>query len=579
MKKSWSLLQDLMGTKKSKKEITCILDGEVELTSTDDIVNKFANFFSTVGTNLDLNLVQNDLSPCANVCRNPHSFQLFPVSPDECLKIISKLKCTRTSINQMAVKIFKSVKEFIYLPLMNILNSSFAYSVFPKSMKIAKITPVHKKGDAQICSNYRPISSLPYLSKVMERCMANRIISFFNKHSLFSNKQFGFLSNRSTQDALFDFCENVYDALNAKKHNISILIDLKSAFDTVNHSILLKKLELYGIRGHGLNWIKSYLSDREFFVGLNNVCSTKHTVNIGIPQGSILGPIFFIIYNNDLPLVSTSLSTTLFADDTNFSISSHDYNSMIPALNNELEKIVDWTVANRLTINTSKTELLLFSNRITPHTDSDVYLGGHPVKYVENARFLGVTIDTNMNFKPHINNLVSKVSKHGGKLYKIKDNMPLPARMTYYNSFILPYLSFNILHWGNTNNTHLNPLFISQKRIVRTIADAEYLEHSTPLFYRLKILKLSDLYKFHAVLDTFKKLKCGHYVTCRYNVSSRHGKLALPKFHRLTRTQQSLSFSGPNLWNSLPRDLRDIESYSLFKANLKLYYLNQYLAV
>ena len=151
---------------------------------------------------------------------------------------------------------------------MNILNSSFFYGIFPESMKIGKITPVYKKGDPMICSNYRPISSLPYLSKIPERCMANRIISFFNKHSLFSDKQFGFLKNKSTQDALLNFCENVYDALNARKHNISILIDLKAAFDTVNHSILLKKLELYGIRGLGLDWIKSYLSDRKFYVGL-----------------------------------------------------------------------------------------------------------------------------------------------------------------------------------------------------------------------------------------------------------------------------------------------------------------------
>ena len=389
---------------------------------------------------------------------------------------------------------------------MNILNSSFFYGIFPESMKIAKITPVYKKGDAKICANYRPISSLPFLSKIIERCMANRIISFFNKYSLFSDKQFGFLKNKSTQDALLDFCENVYDALNAKKHNISILIDLKSAFDTVNHSILLKKLELYGIRGHGLEWIKSYLSNRKFYVGLKNTHSANHTLNIGIPQGSILGPIFFIIYNNDLPLVSNLLSTTLFADDTNFSMTSDDYNSMIPALNDELVKINEWAVANRLTINTSKTELLLFTNRQPLHSDTDVLLGGHPVGYIENARFLGVTFDNKMNFKLHINNVVCKISKHGGILYKIKNNLLLPARITYYNSFILPYLTFNILHWGNTNETHLNPLFISQKRIIRTIADAGYLDSSTPLFFRLKILKLSDLYKFQAVLDTYKKL-------------------------------------------------------------------------
>ena len=256
-------------------------------------------------------------------------------------------------------------------------------------------------------------------------------------------------------------------------------------------------------------------------------------------------------------------------------MTSDDYNSMIPALNDELVKINEWTVANRLTINTSKTELLLFTNRQPLHSDTDVLLGGHPVGYVENARFLGVTIDNKMNFKLHINNVVCKISKHGGILYKIKNNLPLPTRITYYNSFILPYLTFNILHWGNTNETHLNPLFISQKRIIRTIADAGYLDSSTPLFFRLKILKLSDLYKFQAVLDTYKKLKKGHYLNS-HNVNTRNRQLALPKSHSLTRTRQSITYSGPTLWNTLPNYLRIIPSLPVFKLKLKEYYLSLY---
>ena len=184
---------------------------------------------------------------------------------DECLKIISKLKLTRTFINHIPISIFKNIKELIAPTLIKLINSSFHLGIFPNSMKKARVTPILKKGDSKLCSNYRPISSLPFLSKIYERLMANRIVSFFNKHSLFSEKQYGFLKGRSTQDALLNFAENIYDALNAKSYNISVLIDLKSAFDTVNHSILLSKLELYGIRGHPLDWFKSYLSDRNFF--------------------------------------------------------------------------------------------------------------------------------------------------------------------------------------------------------------------------------------------------------------------------------------------------------------------------
>ena len=401
-------------------------------------------------------------------------------------------------------------------------------------------------------------------------------MSFFSKHDLFSDKQFGFLKNRSTQGAIYDFTENIYDALDSKSNNISILIDLKAAFDTVNHEILLDKLDLYGIRGHALQYIRDYLSNRKFNVKIGNKLSSTHNLNIGIPQGSILGPILFIIANNDLPKVSNLLCTTLYADDTNFSISHPDYNTIIPSLNQELEKISNWTLANRLTINVLKTELLLFSNLDTSSENNlNVILNGSPVGFVDHARFLGVTIDNKLTFKMHINNIVSKISKQNGILRKIRLNLPLPARIAYYNSYILPHLTYNIIHWGNTNKIHLNPLVLAQKQIIRTIADAGYQDHTNPLFFRLKILKLEHLYEYFAIIDTYDRMKKGEYYVSHDRLT-RNRSLAVPKFHRLLKTQQSISFSGPTLWNNLPCEIRNINSLDRLKTTLKDYFVNQY---
>ena len=408
--------------------------------------------------------------------------------------------------------------------------------------------------------------------------MANRIVSFFNKFNLFSEKQFGFMKNRSTQDAVMNFTENVYDALNQSKHNVSILIDLKSAFDTVNHDILLEKLELYGIRGFVLDWFRTYLCDRKFKVSVNDISSSTRTVNIGIPQGSILGPLLFIIYNNDLPSISDKISTTLFADDTNFSVSHSNYDILVNTLNNELSKILDWTVANRLTINYSKTEAMLFSNRKNAiNFENRVSLNGIPLNYVNSARFLGVMIDNNLNFKSHIDNLVNKVSKLAGILYKIKDCFPISTKLMYYNSFVLPHLTYNILHWGGTNDVHLQSLVVLQKRIVRTIANANFYDHTSPLFSKFKILKLKDLYRFYAVLDAHNKIKNGLY-SVSHDRHTRNCNLALPKFHRLTRSQQSCTFKGPSYWNEIPNNIRDIESISSFKNEVKSYYINLYIS-
>ena len=325
--------------------------------------------------------------------------------------------------------------------------------------------PIHKRGDSRTPSNYRPISILPYLSKIFEKIVYYRLLNHFANNNILSPVQFGFRKNTSTLDAIVHFTELIYNSLNNKETVLNILIDFSKAFDTVNHTILLRKLEKYGVRGSALLWIGSYLRNRKQFVCVGEEVSETRVTNISVPQGSILGPLLFLIHINDLPNVSEAFSSTMFADDCTLSIKSPNFDEIISTCNAELAKYESWAASNRLSLNVDKTKCLLISNIHNHYDTNRIKLNGHDLEFVTSSKFLGIILDNQLKYDEHIRYICSKISKSIGILYRLRDIVPNPCLKMIYFSLIHPYLLYCLPIFGATYAIHLQPLICYKKKL------------------------------------------------------------------------------------------------------------------
>ena len=593
MKMLWKGIKNIVSLKPNNLDTILHLTDEngSKIKDPVNIAIQFNRYFTSVANNITQKIPRIPRSPLSYLTSpNPESFFIFPCTSDEVTGVIKSLKNGKSSgPNSIPIKLLKILDPLISIALSVLINESFETGIFPDNLKIAKVIPVFKKGLTTKKSNYRPISLLSIFSKIFEKLMYQRLYRFLETCELLFNLQFGFRSGHSADHALVSLTESIKSSLDNNRLGCGIFIDLQKAFDTVNHDILLRKMEHYGMRGIPLQWFKSYLNDRKQFVSVNGHSSSTCNITCGVPQGSVLGPLLFLIYINDLPSTSKMLKFFLFADDTNIYFESDDLTRLTKTVNKELEKVKTWMDCNKLALNIDKTNFVLFHAPKKKLPDLiPLKFGKKNIKRTKYVKFLGVLVDEHLSWRYHTCELRKKLSRTIGLFFKLRHWNPLPTLVCLYNSPFSSFLNYGIIVWGLTFDTYLTPLFLLQKKILRCIKFQLPTAPSAPLFHSFKIAKLEDMLHLNILTFVYKAINkltpvyFHNYFTLdssvhRFETSqASRGDLFISLKRTTLHGLKTVHYFGSRLWNTLPLFIRVATSSTAFRSKLKAYFIDSY---
>ena len=514
---------------------------------------------------------------CTDKLKSYDSCTIPEMAVHEVGKYITELKNKKsTGLDTVNVLLLKTSLPYIVQPLTYIYNLCIKQSVFPQAFKTAKVIPLPKTTDLGNPNNFRPISLLSVLSKPLEKHIYKHLMNFMEHHSLFHTFQSGFRKNHSCHTALVHLCDKWLSAINKSEIAGAVFLDFKKAFDLVDHSILLQKLSLYVQNSNTLELVRSFLLDRTQLVCASGELSKVGTITCGVPQGSILGPLLFCIFINDLPAHITENNNNvfcdLFADDSTIHTQSADFETLQSSLQKASDNVQHWCERNRMVLHPDKTQCMVITSRQKHQREPlilNIKLQSTSLRQVREHKVLGVYIDQELKWQTHIEYLCKIVSRNLFLLKKLKLYVNPDARKLFFQAHCLSHISYASTVWCNAGEVHIKKINSLHRRGIKLISDSQI--PTDEKFTELNILTLHKQFTYHVALLIFKILHshAPFYLNDLLTKSHNQGrsiKLLLP-LPRIDLFKTSLAFCGSKVWNSLPPYITNCNSINSFKVS------------